>query len=111
MYVSRNPEPILASEINDEAGFHQFWWTGSPGARGAKVITTDEFGMRWTLDADHTHFVTQRVAAGLLDVSLMTINKWVREGHLGEKLWRKGVSVIPMPVIEAVAVQRGILLR
>ena len=103
------PDDVLASEMNDGDQNHQFWWLGYPGARGARVITTDEFGARWTLDVNTAHLVTQKVAAGLLNVSLMTVNKWVRDGVFGGQQWRNGVSVIPLQAIEALAVARGIL--
>ncbi len=104
------PDPVLVSEMNDGNEIHQFWWLGFPGERGARVITTDQYGARWTLDVNTTHLVTQKVAAGLLSVSLMTVNKWVRDEVFGEQQWRDGgVSVIPLRAVEALAVARGIL--
>jgi hypothetical protein len=101
---------FLASTATEDDEHIEFYWVGDEtGTRGAKVITVDQHGMRWTLDANSTHLVTQRVAAGLLNVSLMTVNKWVREGRLGERQYRNGVSVIPMEIIEQVAIQRGVL--
>jgi predicted site-specific integrase-resolvase len=75
------------------------------------VVKTNEFGMRWTLDIGNTHWVTQRVAAGLLGVSVMTVNKWVRERKLGKTMLRNGVSVISMRVLERIAESRGVFLR
>lgn len=106
MYVSNR---TLASAADEDGGRIEFYWTGDPGARSAVVITTDSQGIRWTLEAGPHHLVTQRVAAGLLAVSLVTVNKWVREGRLGPPDFRNGVSVIPMAIIEQVAVQRGVL--
>ena len=104
------PRPPILASVADEDGDHiEFFWVGEPGSRGAKVVTTDTQGMRWTLEAGPDHLVTQRVAAGLLAVSLVTVNKWVRDGALGEREYRNGVSVIPMEIIERVAVQRGVL--
>lgn len=105
------PIPEILASSADEHGDHvEFYWVGDvAGNRGARVITVDKDGMRWTLEADAGHLVTQRVAAGLLNVSLMTVNKWVRDGALGEREYRNGVSVIPMAIIEQVAVQRGVL--
>ena len=74
------------------------------------MVRTDEFGMRWTLDVGSTHWVTQKVAAGLLGVSVMTINKWVRDRRLGNTKLRNGVSVISMRVLEKVAESRGVFL-
>ena len=102
---------ILATSAKEGRGKIEFWWVGPPGERGAKVVKTDEFGMRWTLDVGNTHWVTQRVAAGLLGVSVMTINKWVRERKLGKTMLRNGVSVISMRVLEKIAEGRGVFLR
>jgi hypothetical protein len=102
---------VLASVQREGRQLVEFYWVGSPGDRGAKVIKTDEHGMRWTLDIGSNHWVTQRVAAGLLKVSVMTINKWVREGKLGQSMKRRGVSVISMKMLERVAAARGILLH
>ena len=103
--------PLFLASTADENGEHiDFFWTGDQaGQRGVRVVTTDQQGMQWTLDAGPDHLVTQRVAAGLLRVSLVTVNKWVRDGALGEREYRNGVSVIPMEIIEQVAVQRGVL--
>ena len=102
---------VLASTAKEGRGTIEFWWVGPPGERGAKVVKTDEFGMRWTLDVGNTHWVTQKVAAGLLGVSVMTVNKWVRERRLGKTMLRRGVSVISMRILERVAEGRGIFLR
>jgi hypothetical protein len=103
-------DPVLASVQKEGRQTLEFYWVGYPGARGAKVIKTDEHGMRWTLDIESTHWVTQRVAAGLLRVSVMTINNWVRAGRFGKPVKRRGVSVVPMRLLEQVAEERGILL-
>ncbi|MGH7483971.1 MAG: hypothetical protein ACREMY_00020 [bacterium] len=76
------------------------------------MVKVDEHGMRWTLEINSTHWVTQKIAAGLLGVSVMTINKWVNDGKLGpKKMKRRGVSVISMRVLEQVAEARSIFLR
>lgn len=106
MYLSND---FLASAADEDGGHIEFYWTGEARARGSKVVTTDADGIRWTLEAGPQHLVTQRVAAGLLRVSLVTVNKWVREGRLGPPDFRNGVSVIRMAIIEQVAVQRGVL--
>jgi hypothetical protein len=106
-----NSAPILASIRKEWGRKVEFWWVGFEGKRGAKVVKVDEHGMRWTLDVESTHWVTQSVAAGLLNVSLMTINKWVREGRLGKRMQRRGVSVISMRELENVAEQRGIFFQ
>lgn len=73
------------------------------------MYKTDEHGMRWTLDIDSTHWITQRTAAGLLNVTVMTINTWVRQGKIRSAKLRKGVSVISMQEIEQIAIARGSL--
>ena len=105
----------------------EYWWHGEPGERGASVIKTDRFGQAWVLDVESTHWVTYRVAAGLLDVTVPTIHAWVRQGVITEtkkryqtnfKLTgeggidlkhpkRIGVSVIPLKEIERIAKERG----
>ena len=106
------PDEVLASEQNIDGSKCQFWWVDdAEGGRGAKVIKTDQHGMRWTLDVGSTHVVTQRIAAGLLRVTVMTVNKWVRDGVFGTPLKRRGVSVIPMKAVERIAEARGILRR
>lgn len=104
------PEPVLASSAIEDGGQVEFWWVGPTGQRGAQVIKTDPQGMRWTLDIESTHLVTQRVAAGLLNVSLMTVNNWVRAGTFGPKQSRNGVSVVPMRRVEEIAEARGVFL-
>src|SRR5712692_6118229 len=109
--MSYPSDNVLASTLREGGEQVDFWWVGFPGEGGAKVFKTDPHGMRWTLEVGSNHLVTQKVAAGLLRVSVMTINKWVREHKLGKQMWRNGVSVIPMRVLEHVAEQRGIFLR
>lgn len=114
--------PVLASSNGEE----DFWWNGEPGKRGAIVTKTDRYGQRWVLDLESTHWVTQRVAAGLLDVTVMTINTWIRSGKVRGSKKRKvlgdisfkgdkvsvqalpSVSVIPLREIERLAEKRGI---
>lgn len=105
------PADVLISELDEGNQFHQFWWTGRPGTRGARVITTDELGRVWTLEVKTEHVVTQKVAAGLLCLSLMTVNKWVREGVFGQPQWLNNVSVVPLQAVEEIAMQRGELSR
>jgi hypothetical protein len=105
------PDPVLASIQRQGRLKLEFYWVGYPGDRGAKVIKTDEHGVRWTLDVESNHWVTQRVAAGLLGVSVMTINNWVRQGKLGKLMKRRGVSVISMRVLERIAEARGIFIN
>jgi hypothetical protein len=104
-------EDILASTVKEWGHTVEFWWVGFPGERGAKVVKVDEHGMRWTLDIQSTHWVTQKIAAGLLGVSVMTVNKWVREGAFRKPMLRRGVSVISMRELEKVAEARGVFLR
>jgi hypothetical protein len=104
------PEPVLASRAYEDGDEVEFWWVGRAKTRGARVIKTDPQGMRWTLDIESNHLVTQRVAAGLLDVSLMTVNNWVRAGTFGPKQSRNGVSVVPMRRVEELAEERGIFI-
>jgi hypothetical protein len=105
------PDNFMASSILDGGQRMEFWWVGFAGKRGAKVVKVDEFGMRWTLDIESTHWVTQKVAAGLLKVSLMTVNKWVRDGSFRNHATRRGVSVISLKEVEEVARQRGVYVR
>lgn len=100
-----------AFEWNGGLEHRTFLWTGSPGARGARVVKTDGQGVRSIVELATTHLATENVAAGLLGVSVVTVNKWVREGRFGPRQWRNGVSVIPMPAVEALAEQRGIFDR
>ncbi|MDX2061297.1 MAG: hypothetical protein SFV24_26020 [Gemmatimonadales bacterium] len=110
MYSSK--EPLRASVQREWANTIEFYWIDDPGGgRGAQVVKTDEHGMRWTLDVGATHFVTQRIAAGLLNVTVMTVNNWVREGRFGQTMKRRGVSVIPMTAVERVAEARGIFIN
>lgn len=102
------PADFLVGRQREGGGSIEFWWKGHPGERGAKVVRVDEHGMRWTLDIEHTHWVTQKVAAGLLKVSLMTVNKWVREGKFGATKLRRGVSVLSMRQVEHLGETRGL---
>ena len=123
-------EPTLAMVVLADGGDEEYWWNGQPGKRGAVVFKTDRFGQRWTLDIESTHWVTQRVAAGLLCVSPMTVNTWVRTGKIKKAKKRKvlgdltfegskiaieknrgSVSVIPLTEIERLAEARGMFVR
>lgn len=123
-------EPVLAMVVLADGGDEEYWWSGDPGKRGAVVFKTDRFGQRWTLDIESTHWVTQRVAAGLLCVTPMTVNNWVRTGKIRQARKRKvsgdlsfegrkivsekgrgSVSVIPLKEIEKLAEARGMFLR
>jgi hypothetical protein len=108
-YYQRGRE-VLVSVATEGGERIEFIWFSDPNTenRGARVVRTDKYGQRWQLDIPHTYVVTQRVAAGLLNVSLVTVNKWVREGKFGRKRTRNGVSVIPMAAVERIALERGI---
>lgn len=116
----------LASIVITEGGDEEFCWRGEAGEEGAVVFKTDRFGQRWTLDIEKTHWITQRVAAGLLGVSVMAVNNWIRQGKIkGAKkravktdISREGsriiippstrsVSVIPFKEIRRIAESRG----
>lgn len=75
------------------------------------MVKVDEHGMRWTLDIESNHWVTQRIASGLLGVTVVTINRWVREGLFRKTMLRRGVSVISMREVERIAESRGVFLR
>lgn len=111
MTTATNRKPVLASIVLTDGGDEEYWWTGEPGSRGAVVFKTDRFGQRWTLDIRATHWVTQRVAAGLLEVSAMTISNWIREGKITETKKRKGVVVIALREVERIAEARGMFVR
>lgn len=104
---------ILASQVREpDASVVTYFWVFEPNVRtmGARVIRQDKYGQKWQLDIPHTHVVTQRVAAGLLGVSTMTVNKWVREGLFGRPRKRNGVSVIELGAIRKIAEARGLEL-
>ena len=124
-----NPSVQAGAYINtNEGADEEYWWHGEPGERGASVIKTDRFGQAWVLDVKSTHWVTYRVAAGLLEVTVPTIHAWVGEGVITETKKRYqtaykrtsdggidlkhpkriGVSVIPLKEIERIAKERGL---
>ena len=110
MYV-RGPSQdrlYLASQETEAGETTAYWWVGKTGEGGAVAQITDRHGMRWTLEAEPSSLVTQRVAAGLLRVSIMTVNKWVREGVFGRQIKRDRVSVIPMREVQRMARNRGV---
>lgn len=124
---------VLAGQyINITEGCdEEYWWIGEPGRREGRVIKTDRFGQSWELKVKSTHWVTFRVAAGLLEVTVPTIHSWVREGKIAttkkrfrpaprlisagrldlSNFKRAGVSVIPMKEVERLAEARGIFIR
>jgi hypothetical protein len=108
---ARNTRPVFASALLLEGGDAEFWWLGAPGNREATVIKTDRFGQRWVLHVKSTHWVTQRVAAGLLDVTFMTITNWISEGKITHTKKRNGVTVIPLKEVERIAEARGIFTQ
>ncbi len=123
--------PVLASHSSDpgEGSEEEYWWRGHPGEREAVVFKTDRFGQRWVLEMDSSQWVTYRVAAGLLDVSVPTIHTWVENGKItatkkrvptmytmkkgklkdaDPKGSRAGVLVISLKEVEQIAEARGI---
>lgn len=105
-----------------------WWWQGEPGSREALVVRTDRFGQRWELLIESTHWVTHRVAAGLLNVSTPTIRNWVADGTIKEtkklsvphvKSMNPGkitmsetkFSVVPLKEVERLANEMGFFLR
>jgi hypothetical protein len=111
MTTAKDREPVLASIVRTDGGNEEYWWNGEPGRRGGVVFKTDRFGQRWTLDIRSTHWVTQRVAAGLLEVSVMTISNWIREGKITDTKKRNGVAVISLKEVERIAEARGMFVR
>jgi len=129
------PLPVLAGRYLNvkDGGNEEYWWDGKPGKREARVIRTDRFGQRWTLEVGSTHFVTYRVAAGLLNVTVPTIHSWVDAGKLSRKVKRltpipkmmnedqldltgsnspQGlVFVVPLKEVARVAEERGLFLH
>ena len=87
------------------------WYSGRLGPHeGIVVIKTDRFGMRWRLELPRHANVTVRVAAGLLNVTPMTVSNWIRDGVFQGVLRGKKAVMIPVRDIERVAKLRGITL-
>lgn len=89
-------------------------YVNPPGDRTAVVVSrtavlkmTSRTGMQYTREVRRSGYVTQREAAKLLKVSVMTVNRWVRNGTL-RSITRKGVSVIAVRDVVALADNRGI---
>ena len=99
----------LAGEEDTPAENIQYVWLldWEDKVTGARARRRDRFGQTWVLDIEMTHAVTQRVAAGLLGVSLMSVNTWAREGRFGKLAKRNGVSVIPVKKVLKSAISRG----
>lgn len=103
--------PFLASQAPSKDGDEEYWWDGEPEKWEAMVFRTDRFGQKWALALDSGSWVTHRVAAGLLNVSVMTIHNWVRQGKFSGVKSRKSVSVIPLREIARIAEERGVFIR
>ena len=89
------------------------WAAGTRGYfEGIVVLRTDRFGQRWRLELNRGGHVTVRVAAGLLDVTPMTITNWIRAGVFphAQKNKKTKVVMIPDHEVEQVARQRGVVL-
>lgn len=112
MSYVEGPRLSVASQVKEKDAVVTFYWVFDVEMQtlGARVIRQDRYGQKWQLDIPHTHVVTQKVAAGLLGVSVMTINKWVRERLFGKPRLRNGVSVIPLEAIRKIAEARGVQL-
>lgn len=78
-----------------------------PGDLTAVLKMVSRTGMQYTREVKRGGYVTQREAAKLLKVSVMTVNRWVRNGLLRSTM-RKGVSVIAVREVIALADYRKI---
>ena len=106
--------PLMASSNFAADGSEEeeyWWWGGKPGHRAAVVFRFDRFGQRWTLDLAPTDACTLRVAAGLIDVTVMTLHAWIRRGKLSGAHKRKGTLVLPMHEVERIAAARDTFVR
>ena len=81
-----------------------------PVFKGARVTRLDRYGQSWVLSIPRTHAVTHRIAAGLLDVTAVTILNWSRRGVFGPIQRRKGTAVIALNLLEKIARERGMEL-
>lgn len=88
------------------------WYSGQMGPHeGVVVIRTDRFGQRWRLELPRRGNVTFRVAAGLLNVTPVTVTNWHRAGlfpHAFKK--NRTLWLIPIRDVERVARKRNIAL-
>jgi excisionase family DNA binding protein len=78
-----------------------------PTQRVAVVRVKTRTGMQYTREVKRGGWVTQREAAELLKVSVMTVNRWVRDRTL-QSVKREGVSVLPVKAVAALADERKI---
>ena len=83
------------------------WDPGSP-LQGVTITRQLEDGKKYVWYIPHNGVVTQAMAADILDVSLMTVNNWVRSGALRDIKQKTLASVIPLREIKRV---RKILLK
>jgi hypothetical protein len=87
------------------------WYSGQMGPHeGVVVIRTDRFGQRWRLELPRRGNVTFRVAAGLLNVTPMTISNWHRAGVFPHAFKKKNIMLIPIRDIERIARRKSIAL-
>ena len=104
---------VLAGSEKTSTGEElEYWWfAGNVGfLEGAIVVRIDRFGQRWQLQLDRASYVTVRVAAGLLDVTPMTVTNWLRSGVFPRAKTISKATVIPLRDVERAARARGIPL-
>lgn len=87
------------------------WYSGQMGPHeGVVVIRTDRFGQRWRLELPRRGNVTFRVAAGLLDVTPMTVSNWHRAAVFPHAFKKKNLWLIPIRDVERIARKKNIAL-
>jgi hypothetical protein len=89
------------------------WDKGGP-LQGVTITRQLEDGNKYVWYIPHNGVVPQAMAADILDVSLMTVNNWVRSGALRDIKQKTLASVIPLREIKRVhkiLLQHGRLRR
>lgn len=82
-------------------------YANPPGERFAVVRLKSRTGIQYTREVKSSGYVTQREAAKLLCVSVMTINRWVRQRTV-KSTKRQGVSMIAVRDLAEIADENGI---
>ena len=80
----------------------EVFWDNPPGPRQGVTIRHLAEGQWYEERIPHNGLVTQSVAALILDVSLMSVNNWVRQGKLKHIKIAGQPSVIPYSEVKRV---------